>query len=192
MALALKLTYFVLERAAEPISARLEGAAANSAVFRSACTRLAQAYNKIDYNKQLRRAALEQRLADLHPEPGRSQWVPMDDIEPPPVLSEKEATQRGCDLLGEAFVIAVGLSLLLHQQMADREAEAANLATVEANELRIRHLEASEAVLRASQAALEDKLASLERAQAEVRRRQRSPLWKYIGFGAPAEHMEER
>ena len=35
----------------------------------------------------------------------------------PPALDEKEATQQGCELLGEGFVLSVGLALLLIRQL---------------------------------------------------------------------------
>lgn len=154
MALMLKITYFVLERAAEPISERLERAAAKSTRFRHLCKRIANTYANVDYYKQLRRVAHEQRMAEeyinLHPEPGRAHWTPSDDaldVEPPPVLTEKEATQRGCELLGEGFVLSVGIALLLHQVSADSENETRQQETIEANNKRIRALEESQAAL---------------------------------------------
>ena len=146
MALALKLTYFAIERMAEPVSEVLERQAANSPRFRSACMRLATWHSQIDYRRSVRRLAQEQRLSelgpsDLHPDPGRAHWIPADDLEPPPELTEKEATQRGAELLGEGFVLSIGLALLLHQAASDRADEAEQQLTIEKNEERIADLE---------------------------------------------------
>ena len=54
---AVKLAYFFVERAAEPLSARLESYAARSERFRSACGGLANWYNTIEYRKGERHRA---------------------------------------------------------------------------------------------------------------------------------------
>lgn len=150
MALALKLSYFMIERAAEPVSEILERQAVRSTAFRSACTRLARWYNRLEYNKSVRRLALQQKLAqheDVYPDPGHSHSIIADELEPPPVLSEKEATHKGAELLGEGFVISIGLILLLHQVASDRAEEAEQQRTIEENEERIRTLERQLAAL---------------------------------------------
>ena len=102
MALAGKLFYFVIERAAEPVSNILERqAASKSPIFRSACMRLARWQSRFEYNREVRRVVKMQKDAGIEPEPGHAHWVPTDDIEPPPELSEEEATQKGAELLGE-------------------------------------------------------------------------------------------
>ena len=151
MALALKMTYFAIERMAEPVSEVLEQHAARSPQFRAACKRLATWHSRLDYQRQLRRLAQEQKRAEttgLCPEPGRGQWVPADDLEPPPELTEREATQRGAELLGEGFVISVGLALLYHQNRLDHAAEAESARTIEENEARICELESQLAAMR--------------------------------------------
>uniref|UniRef100_A0A7S3AH58 Uncharacterized protein n=1 Tax=Haptolina ericina TaxID=156174 RepID=A0A7S3AH58_9EUKA len=107
-----KVAYFFVERAAEPLSARLETHAARSERFRMLCGRIANAYNNLDHNKQQRRA---HRDSALHPQPHER-----IELEPPPTLSEPDATALGCQLLGEGFVIGVGLALLIHQEARER------------------------------------------------------------------------
>lgn len=144
MALVLKLTYFAIERAAEPVSELLERSAARSPAFQTMCVRLATWHSRIDYQKQVRRLQTEQKLAEgagLVVEPGRAQSVPVDDLEPPPILSEQEATTRGAELLGEGFVMAVGVGLLLMNDWSDRRSEAEQQQTIEKNEVRIKTLE---------------------------------------------------
>lgn len=144
MALSARFLYFAIERAAEPISQRLENYASSSPRFRGACRQVAEWQSKLAYNKDLRRIAHEQRLANEQGQdarPGSGGWTPIDDVEPPPQLSEREATTQGCELLGEGFVICVGLGLLVHQAAADRADEAAAEARIEANEARIKSLE---------------------------------------------------
>ena len=165
MAVLLRLSYFVVERAAEPLSQRLEQAAASSARFRSFCVTCANWYNDIDYHRSVRRVAHEQRMAaraDLGtPTPGRGQWVPVDDLPDRPLLTEREAVQQGTELLGEAFVLSVGLALLLHQTAADRAAEAEQQQLVEENETRIKALEETQQELRLELRAQELRPASL-------------------------------
>ena len=110
-----------MERAAEPLSARLETHAARSERFRMLCGRIANAYNNLDHNKQQRRA---HRDSALHPQPHER-----IELEPPPTLSEPDATALGCQLLGEGFVIGVGLALLIHQ-VAPIRSPAFSMATV--------------------------------------------------------------
>ena len=112
MVAALKLAYFVVERAAEPLSARLEVAAANSDLFRRACGQLANWSNSLEHRKQQRRLARE-RTARGHTRVDG--WEDADELQSEPKLSEEQATELGCQLMGEGFVISVGLALLLHQ-----------------------------------------------------------------------------
>lgn len=159
MALSLKLVYFFVERAAEPVSQRLENAAQASPAFRAVCRRVATSFEHIEHQKAIRRLAFEQRAAELHgvhAEPGRAQGIPADEIESPPTLTESEAVQKGAELLGEFFVLGVGLGLLIHQQMRDRADEAENEAKVEKNESKIKTLEATNA-------GLQKRIESLER-----------------------------
>ena len=140
MALSLKLVYFFVERAAEPVSQRLENAAQASPAFRAVCRRVATSFEHIEHQKAIRRLAFEQRAAELHgvhAEPGRAQGIPADEIESPPTLTESEAVQKGAELLGEFFVLGVD-RLLIHQQMRDRADEAENEAKVEKNESKIK------------------------------------------------------
>ena len=140
MSLAIKLVYFAVERAAEPVSERLEIYARSSPRFRATCRSIAEWQANLQHNKELRKLAHQQRLADEQGQdarPGHGSWTPADDVEPPPVLSEKEATRNGAELLGESFVISVGLAVLLVQAAADRADEARNEERVEANETRI-------------------------------------------------------
>ena len=151
-----KLAYFAVERAAEPVSNRLEAAAAQSPSFRAACSRLATWQARLEYNKQVRRVSREQRAAEesgVHVEPGRSS-VPADELQPPPKLTEKEATQLGCELFGEAFVVSVGLALLGVQAVQERRNEQEQDAAVEVNDARITNLERSVGELRAENEAL--------------------------------------
>lgn len=98
-----KVAYFVVERAAEPLSNRLEAAAANSPRFRSLCARLARAYNSLDANKEERRRERRERLwAD---DEAKAERRP---VAAAPVLSEREAIESGCELLGQSFVLGVG------------------------------------------------------------------------------------
>lgn len=161
-----KLAYFAVERAAEPVSNRLEAAAAQSPSFRAACSRIAKWQARLEYDKVLRRVSREQRLADesgLHVEPGRGNWVPADELQPPPELTEKEATQRGCELLGEAFVLSVGLALLGVQASQERRNEQEQEAAVEANDARITMLERTVGELRAENEALRRETSNLAR-----------------------------
>ena len=45
-----KVLYFLVERAAEPLSNRLEGYAARSASFRQLCGYVANNFNRIEFN----------------------------------------------------------------------------------------------------------------------------------------------
>mmetsp|Transcript_2689 Transcript_2689/g.5249 ORF Transcript_2689/g.5249 Transcript_2689/m.5249 type:complete len:181 (+) Transcript_2689:90-632(+) len=117
---ALKLVYFFVERAAEPLSARLESYAARSERFRSACGVLANWYNRVEYHKaERRRARAIRTLADG--------WEGLEAEPPPPPLSEQEATTLGCELLGECFVGGVALAILLAQTAQDKAEEAEQL-----------------------------------------------------------------
>ncbi|KAL1519086.1 hypothetical protein AB1Y20_003353 [Prymnesium parvum] len=131
----LKLAYFAVERAAEPLSERLEAAAARSESFRRACTRLANWANGIEYRKQQRRLARGRERCGL----------PAEEVAAPQ-LSVEAATEAGCQLIGEGFVIAVGLALLMHQELMERAAEEAQQKDIEhnqalLNEMRVRLLE---------------------------------------------------
>ena len=106
MAIVPRLLYFAIERAAEPVSNRLETAAASSPLFQSVCKSIAQAVANVEHNKHMRRIIHDQKMANMQEDatlgkPGSSAWQPADDLEPPPMLDEREATQRGCELLGE-------------------------------------------------------------------------------------------
>ena len=166
MALVPRLHYFAIERTAEPVSERLEAAAAASPSFRKACGRIAQHFANFEHNKSVRRIAHEQRMAmatsndAAFGKPGSGAWQPADDYEPAPTLSEREATQRGCEILGEGFVLFVGLSLLLHQAANDRASEAMQEELMATSEQRITHLEESLATLDRRVKALEERDAS--------------------------------
>lgn len=167
MAIVPRLLYFAIERAAEPVSNRLETAAASSPLFQSVCKSIAQAVANVEHNKNMRRIIHDQKMANMQEDatlgkPGSSAWQPADDLEPPPMLDEREATQRGCELLGEGFVLFVGLSLLLHQAASDRADEARQEALTAANEKRIGDLESS-------LASLDQRVAILEAAAARSR-----------------------
>jgi hypothetical protein len=98
MSLVLKLTYFAVERAAEPVSNIIERQAMNSPSFRATCKRLAKWHSRIEYNKELRRIQAQQQMSELHPDPGHGNWVPSDDVQPPADLDEKDATRRGAEV----------------------------------------------------------------------------------------------
>ena len=163
MALAGKLFYFVIERAAEPVSNILERqAASKSPIFRSACMRLARWQSRFEYNREVRRVVKMQKDAGIEPEPGHAHWVPTDDIEPPPELSEEEATQKGAELLGEAFVIFIALGMLYAQSLADDRSEAEQDAKQQQNEARIVELEQLTASLKEKLEAIEQQAAATE------------------------------
>ena len=176
MALVPKLLYFVIERAAEPVSNRLETFAASSPRFRSFCLYVARWQADLDYHKSLRRIAHLQRLADgqgQHPIPGSSAWTPVDDLaaaDPRPELSEREATAKGSEILGEFIVLSVGLGLLVHQAASGRSQEMEQAAQVERNEERIRSLERALDAQR-------DKVHLLEQRLEDATRR---PWWAWI------------
>ena len=65
MSLALKLTYYLIERAAEPVSNVIEHYAAQSPSFRATCTKLANWQARQAYNRDVRRLAQEQRVSEL-------------------------------------------------------------------------------------------------------------------------------
>ena len=123
-----------------------------------ACTKLATWQSRLEYNRSLRRLAHDQSLAEeLQPDPGRAHWVPSDDhLTPPPELSEREATQRGSAILGEAFVVTVGVALLYHQAVSDRADEAERASTIEENERRVGEMEAQLKQVSQRLAAMED------------------------------------
>ena len=107
--------------------------------------------------------------------PGRSPQVTVDQIEEPPpqapVVDEKEATKLGCELLGEGFVLGVGICLLAAQTQRDWADEAENEAKVESNERRVKTLEKEQAVLRERLAGLERELEEERTAKAKVKSR---------------------
>jgi hypothetical protein len=141
MVLVVKVAHFFIERLAEPISHRLETYAAGRATFRSACFQLATWHSRMEYEKLARRQAWEQsRQTSMAARARREE-------SPPPELDEKEATQLGCELLGEGFVWGVGLALLAHDIIRDRNDEVANEKKVEQNEARIAALEEAQQVL---------------------------------------------
>jgi uncharacterized protein YigA (DUF484 family) len=148
MALPLKVAYFVVERAAEPLSLRIEQAAESSPRFRDLCSKIATWVHTIDERKQQRRVAHQQRLAEqhgLHAVPGRASAMPADEFEVPEPLSEKEAVEKGADLLGEGVVISIGFAILLHQWVQDARDDAENELRVTTNEARIAGLESERA-----------------------------------------------
>ena len=128
-----KLVYFVVERAAEPLSARLESYAAQSERFRSACGLLANWYNNVEYRKAERHRI---RAISTHAQG----WEGLE-TEPPPPLSEQEATTLGCELLGECFVGGVALSILLAQAAQDNAEEAEQLKAMGALQSRLDNLQ---------------------------------------------------
>ena len=125
-----KLAYFFIERAAEPLSARLESYAARSERFRSACGGLANWYNTIEYRK-----AERHRARNVGTTTAADGWEGLEaepPLPPPPQLSEQEATTLGCELLGECFVGGVALSILLAEVATGKAEEAEQLAVIEA------------------------------------------------------------
>jgi hypothetical protein len=118
---ALKLMYVLVERVAEPLSARLERHAARNPAFRQMCGSLASFYNSLAVQKNARR---RERL-DGGPERmtagGGYKRKPAEP--PPPPLSEEEATRLGCDLLGEGFCLGVAIAVVTHQVMEERTAD---------------------------------------------------------------------
>ena len=126
---AVKLAYFFVERAAEPLSARLESYAARSERFRSACGGLANWYNTIEYRKGERHRARTINTTAADGWEGREAEPPPP---PPPQLSEQEATTLGCELLGECFVGGVALSILLAEVATGKAEEAEQLAVIDA------------------------------------------------------------
>lgn len=178
--LSLKIAYFAIERLAEPISQRLERYAAQSPKFRQACWKIASWNRNLEHAKKVRRnvwlQAEHARLLDdssregLSDSPGHMPKVSLADLDldmdpAPPALDEKEATQQGCELLGEGFVLSVGLALLLHQAAQDRADEAANEAKVEANEARVAALERQQKELLDRIIAMDEQLQSSHAAQ---------------------------
>ena len=181
MALALKIGYFIIERAAEPVSNVIEQYAAQSPRFTAACVRVANFQARQEYNRDVRRLAQEQRVSEISPEPGRGHWVPADDLMPPPELSEREATQKGAEVLGEAIVLSVGLGLLLFQNASDRRDEAEQEESIERNEARIGEMARTLAKLEGRLTALEQQqqtaAATAVRPQQQLERRSR--WWSY-------------
>ena len=185
--ISLKLAYFAIERLAEPISQRLETYAAQSPSFRAACWSIATWSSRLEHNKKVRRSlwlqAKQARLLDdasREDAPGHMPQVSLadldDDLNPaPPELDEKEATQQGCELLGEGFVLGVGLALLLHQVAQDRADEAANEAKVEANEARVTALERQQKELCDRIVALDGELRSSREEVLQLRSAARCP-----------------
>ena len=126
---AVKLAYFFVERAAEPLSARLESYAARSERFRRACGGLANWYNTIEYRKAERHRA---RIISSMAADGWEGHEAEPPPSPPPQLSEQEATTLGCELLGECFVGGVALSILLAEVATSKAEEAEQQAVIEA------------------------------------------------------------
>ena len=127
---AVKLAYFFVERAAEPLSARLESYAARSKRFRGACGGLANWYNTIEYRK-----AERHRARNVGTTTAADGWEKLEaepPLPPPPQLSEQEATTLGCELLGECFVGGVALSILLAEVATSKAEEAEQQAVIEA------------------------------------------------------------
>ena len=85
---ALKLMSFVVERAAEPLGARLEGVAAKSPHFGAMCVGLANWYSTFEFRKQERRRA---RGSDGLPD--------VESMDAPKPLSKREATELGCGVM---------------------------------------------------------------------------------------------
>lgn len=144
---ALKLAYFVVERAAEPLSTRLETAAARSASFRTFCGHVANWQSGLEHGKARRRQAREAALTDVGSDGYPDTEIDPSGVLPMPVLSEKEATQRGCALLGEAFVLSVALGVLLHQSVQERHDAVEQQKLMDANAARIAELERSQKML---------------------------------------------
>ena len=126
---AVKLAYFFVERAAEPLFARLESYAARSERFRRACGGLANWYNTIEYRKAERHRA---RTISLTAADGWEEHESEPPPPPPPQLSEQEATTLGCELLGECFVGGVALSILLAEVATGKAEDAEQQAVIEA------------------------------------------------------------
>lgn len=157
-----KLAIFAIERAAEPISERLERNAQRSPRFRHACHQLANWVQNLDYHRKQRRSNF-MATAAWEDTPGRAppSAAAPEEIEPPEPLAEDEATQRGCEILGEGFVLSVGLALLLHQRQAENEQEEADARRVEANETKIADLVKECAKLSEQCTALSEQVARL-------------------------------
>eukprot|EP00966_Prymnesium_polylepis_P030497 709799-Prymnesium_polylepis.1 len=185
----LKLFYFVVERAAEPLSARLETTAAGSERFRRLCGTIANWSNSLEYEKQQRRLARERNRLGVV-----AAALVEDALEAaPPKLSEQEATELGCQLIGEGFVVGVGLALLLHQEARERAAEEAKEAhervaeaaqqdLIERTTCRLHELEVTQAVLVSQAAQAEQRAVALECELQRVRAassERRSWLWPW-------------
>ena len=59
-----KLAYFVVERAAEPLSQRLEQWARQNRPFKGLCVALARAYNSLEYKKRLQLGWMDELLSE--------------------------------------------------------------------------------------------------------------------------------
>lgn len=109
-----KLGYFVVERATEPLSGRFQQYAARSPAFRASCFRFATFLHEIEYNKALRQHRRHEEEAV------NSSGSPPKELPAlPEPLSERNATKAACDVLGEGFVWGVGLALLLHEMAGE-------------------------------------------------------------------------
>jgi hypothetical protein len=161
-----KLMTFVIERAAEPVSNRLEESASRSPTFRRTCHRLANWYQAIDYRRQMRRAAFETQQAggdwDDDFSPGKATGVPPEYLEPPPPLEEADATQKGCEILGEGIVLSIGFALLAHQVVSDRKSEAEQEEKMVAHETKIRELLAAQSALTGRISQLQGQVGALQ------------------------------
>ncbi len=126
--------YFFVDRVAEPLSNRLVKVAKGSPGFRAVCTGLANWHNSAEHNAAQRRSAARRDETD-GPEPEGAQATAA------PKLSEREATELGCDLLGEGIVWTIGLAVLYHEMRRDWENETQQEAVMASNLLRIEALE---------------------------------------------------
>ena len=80
--MAQPLVHFVVERAAEPLSQRLEQWARQNRPFKGLCVALARAYNSLEYKKRLQLGWMDELLPE----------TPFEQ----PKLSEDQAIESGC------------------------------------------------------------------------------------------------
>ena len=160
--------------------------ASQSPGFRATCVRLAGWQSNLDYHRQVRRVAHEAKLEQAfqleHPDQlDHPDEVVSSVVEPPPELSEKEATQRDAELLGEGIVLTVALGVLWHQYRQDQDAELVQDEKLKKNEDRIGELEHEIAALRQRLSASEAAVAQQQQ-QAGVSPSSAS-WWRRFGRG---------
>ena len=167
----LRLFGFVVDRLAEPLSARFETMAADSPAFRGVCSRVALWHHSLEYEKATRKL---ERDSD-------GQFVLECDIDGQPLelnlpepMSEKEATSAACELLGEGLVWTVGLAVFFHSEWSDSKAEQERAQELEA-------LQRTQRSLLSSVEALEKRVVEAERHKPPQRS---SRWWSWPSHGA--------